>query len=403
MGISACLIVKNEEKWIEGCLQHLKSLVDEIIVVDTGSSDRTEDLARANGARVSSFRWTGDFAKARNASLEKATQDWILIIDPDERLSEQDLPKIKALCERKEVMGFSFPTRNYTQNHLASGFRPCAGNYADLEKNYSGYFESRKVRLFQNLPTHRFQGSVHELVEASLQGQIEESEIPFHHYGATQEEVERKEKRQFYREQTQKKIKEQPQDWKAQFEMGIECLTGGDFSGAVKALEAAKKLKPDESLVLSNLGYAYMEAGRLKEAEEVLKTCISLDPKNHDGHLNLGVTKMRAKEYDKAIEIFEKLLKIHPGSFMAFRNAGNCYAKKKELNKAARCFEWALKLFPQFHEARLDLSVVCLAGGRHDLAEQLLQEVRAAQPESPRAQALAEQIQKAKSQASSSA
>src|SRR5665213_3668406 len=100
--ISACLITKNEEKWLGECLEHLKPLVSEVIVVDTGSTDRTMDIAREKGARVSQIKWENDFSKARNISLEKASQRWILIIDPDERIAERDLLKIKTLTENKE-------------------------------------------------------------------------------------------------------------------------------------------------------------------------------------------------------------------------------------------------------------------------------------------------------------
>jgi glycosyltransferase involved in cell wall biosynthesis len=399
MSISVCLITKNEEKWLAACLDSLAGWVDEIIVVDTGSVDATVEIAREKGARVSLWKWTGDFSKARNASLEKATQSWILVLDPDERVAPEDQLRLKNLSQDLSVMGYSFQTRNYTDNSLASGFTPCSGQYPSLEGNYSGYFESKKVRLFQNLPQHRFTGSVHELVESTIQGKIVESDIPIHHYGSTQEEVVRKEKRRFYREQTKVKVEENPKDWKSHFEMGIELLTGGDPKAAAKALEQARVFAPQEVLVLSNLGYALMESGKFKEAEGVLKQCLSLDARSHDGLLNLGVTKMRQKLFDEALSIFDQLLKVHPQSFMAFRNAGNCYAQKKDLQKAARCFEQAIKIFPQFHEAKVDLGLVCFAGGRMDLAEPLLKEVVRVQPESHRAQMLLEEIEKLKTQA----
>ena len=86
--ISLCMIVKNEENCLEKCLGSLKGLVDEMIVVDTGSTDRTKEIANAFGAKVYDFKWTGDFSEARNFSFSKATCDYIYSADADEELDE---------------------------------------------------------------------------------------------------------------------------------------------------------------------------------------------------------------------------------------------------------------------------------------------------------------------------
>lgn len=399
MSITACLITKNEERWLGECIEHLKGIVKEFIVVDTGSTDRTVEIAREKGARVSTIKWENDFAKARNASLDKATGHWILIIDPDERIAEVDLPKIEALTKDKSVMAYSFQTRNYSSNPAASGFTPCKGEYASYEKNYPGYFESGKVRLFQNIPSIRFVGSVHELVESTIKGKIQPSLIPFHHYGSTDEVTREKDKRSFYQAQTKKKVSEDPQNWKAQFEMGIEWLGVAEYKKAIDSLEKARQANPTEALVLSNLGYAYMEAGKHDQAEAVLQECLKLQPKNHDAHLNLGVNEMRRQNWDQAIQHFDRLIRIHPKSFLAFRNAGNCFARLKKFKESAACFEHALKLFPDYHEAKIDLGIICFAGGRLDLAESILSDALKSLPSSLRAQAVLDEIQKLKKKA----
>jgi len=86
--ISLCMIVKNEENCLEKCLGSLKGLVDEMIVVDTGSTDRTKEISNAFGAKVYDFKWTGDFSEARNFSFSKATCDYIYSADADEELDE---------------------------------------------------------------------------------------------------------------------------------------------------------------------------------------------------------------------------------------------------------------------------------------------------------------------------
>src|SRR5712691_10868070 len=94
MGISLCIIVKNEEDWIEGAVQSVRSIVGEVIIADTGSTDSTPQLIGALADKSLKLRWNDSFAEARNASLSAATQPWILVLDADERIAANDLPLI---------------------------------------------------------------------------------------------------------------------------------------------------------------------------------------------------------------------------------------------------------------------------------------------------------------------
>ncbi|MDI3281456.1 MAG: glycosyltransferase [Bacillota bacterium] len=95
--VSLCLIARDEEGRIERCLASAREAVDEVVVVDTGSRDRTAELARAQGARVVGFAWRDDFAAARNFSLEQARGEWALVLDADEELAPGDGPRLRAL------------------------------------------------------------------------------------------------------------------------------------------------------------------------------------------------------------------------------------------------------------------------------------------------------------------
>src|SRR5690348_3827247 len=87
--ISLCMIVKNEEKYLERCLKSVEGVVDEIIIVDTGSTDQTTEIAEKFGAKILRYQWNDDFSSARNYSLKNAKCDWILILDADEELDIQ--------------------------------------------------------------------------------------------------------------------------------------------------------------------------------------------------------------------------------------------------------------------------------------------------------------------------
>ena len=119
MKLSVCMIVKNEEKTLARCLYSIKDIADEIVVVDTGSTDKTTDIAQEFGAKVFSLDWKDDFSAARNFSLEKATGAWILIIDADEVLSKDVGDKLKTvLSQQKDFKAFKILQRTYSNAPL---------------------------------------------------------------------------------------------------------------------------------------------------------------------------------------------------------------------------------------------------------------------------------------------
>lgn len=103
--ISLTMIVKNEERCLERCLKSVAPYVDEMIVVDTGSSDNTKQIAASCGAQVYDYVWENDFAKARNYALSKASGDWNLVLDADEYISKIDMQQIKAIMINQGQIG----------------------------------------------------------------------------------------------------------------------------------------------------------------------------------------------------------------------------------------------------------------------------------------------------------
>lgn len=97
--LSACMIVRDEEDLFAGCLESIKDCVDEIVVVDTGSVDKTKEIAKSFGAKVYDQPWEGDFSKHRNYSMSLATGDWLLVIDADERIHSEDISLVKQMLE----------------------------------------------------------------------------------------------------------------------------------------------------------------------------------------------------------------------------------------------------------------------------------------------------------------
>ena len=139
--ISAALIVRDEEKFLAGCLDSLDGLVDEIVVVDTGSTDRSKEIAAAQGAHVFEHQWRDDFAEARNYAIDRALGDWILYIDADERVRPYDRGRLE-----RELADSSLCVATVR-------FHPRTG--------FTAYPEHR---LFRRDPRIRFRGAIHETI-----------------------------------------------------------------------------------------------------------------------------------------------------------------------------------------------------------------------------------------------
>jgi GT2 family glycosyltransferase/Tfp pilus assembly protein PilF len=184
--LSLCMIVKNEEKYLLQCLKSVRDIIDEIIIVDTGSTDKTVGIAKVFGAKLFDFPWTGDFAAARNHSLEQATGNWILILDGDEVLSPLDFKELKEIIHKKSSSpaAYSIATRNYITNVSAIGWEKNDGEYP--EEAGTGWVVSKKVRLLTRNKAAVFSNPVHETLEASLAKAkipVQPCKIIVHHYG----------------------------------------------------------------------------------------------------------------------------------------------------------------------------------------------------------------------------
>jgi tetratricopeptide (TPR) repeat protein len=137
--LSAALIVRDEGKFLAGCLESIAGFVDEAVVVDTGSVDRSREIALDHGARVADYAWQGDFSAARNHALDLARGQWILYIDADERVSVGNRTELEPLLREPRIAACTVR------------FRPV-----------TGFTRYREYRLFRNRPDLRFRGVIHE-------------------------------------------------------------------------------------------------------------------------------------------------------------------------------------------------------------------------------------------------
>lgn len=147
--LTLSMIVKNEENDLPGCLESVKNIADEIVIIDTGSSDSTIKIAEKYGAKVYHFKWVDDFSAARNYALSKSAGSWILYLDADERLEKKSAAELQAIIVSDKNLGIY-----------------CNVNSINEKGGESS--QMKYLRLFRNLPGISFSGKVHEQIEKSL-------------------------------------------------------------------------------------------------------------------------------------------------------------------------------------------------------------------------------------------
>jgi len=213
------MILKNEQGFIGECLNSVKDIADEIIIVDTGSTDETLETINnleLRNIKIFNYKWDDNFSKARNFSISKATKDWILVMDADETIAKKDLIKIKGLANnktkgRENILGYKFIQRTYSNIPINLKKWVCLkdDNYKE-SKGYLGYMYRGITRLFRNNKGIRFEYPIHETVIHSikrLKGKIENSDIAIHHYGFLRDKKILKANNELYLELIRKKIK----------------------------------------------------------------------------------------------------------------------------------------------------------------------------------------------------
>ncbi len=162
--VSVCMIVKNEENVLARCLDSLRGLYDELIIVDTGSTDRTKEIAEKYTDKIFDFKWVGDFSKARNFSVSKATMDYIYVPDADEVLDEENRKRFKLLKENL-LPEIEIVEMRYV-NQLSNG------TVYNFDKEY-------RPKLYKRLREFSFIEPVHEMVR--LDPVVYESDIDIIH------------------------------------------------------------------------------------------------------------------------------------------------------------------------------------------------------------------------------
>jgi glycosyltransferase involved in cell wall biosynthesis/predicted Zn-dependent protease len=223
--LSVCLIAKNEERFLGQCLESIRGLADQLIVVDTGSTDRTVEIARSHGAEVHFRPWDFDFSAARNEVLRHANGDWVLMLDADEELPAEQHAILREHMDAAGVIAWRLP--------LVEAGREDEG-------------VSQVPRLFRNAPALFYVSRIHEQVYASLEtrrGQwgLENKfgRAALRHHGYNPEVVKSRDKIARNVRLLELANEEFPNDVNLQMNLGLELMKVGQAPGGIAAYSEA--------------------------------------------------------------------------------------------------------------------------------------------------------------------
>lgn len=307
--LSLCMIVKDEEAMIGRCLEAARDAVDEIVVVDTGSTDRTVEIAESHGARVQHHVWDGDFSAARNTSFDAATGDWIMYLDADEVLVAEDAQRLRALTGRTWREAFFLTETNHT---------------GDIEDGTAITHDA--MRVFRNRPEYRFEGRIHEQIAQNLPGYLPERQerttVRVEHFGYLGAVRDTKDKTNRNLALLERQAAEGDDTPFLHFNLGSEYAAAGDapralthFEQAWAAVRAAGQVTSDgyAPVLASRYVHALRNTGRLAEVATAGDEALEIFPGYTDIVLEQALAAGAGGDLDREEALLRRCLEMGDG------------------------------------------------------------------------------------------
>ncbi len=367
--ISAILIVKNEENHLERCLQSIQGGVDEIIVVDTGSTDKTVEIAESFGATIGHFEWCNDFSAARNYSLGLATGDWALWIDADEAVTPESWNPIYEAVVRPHFGGYFTRIVNFT------------------DENETTEYTHAPIRLFRIDPRVRFTGSIHEQISPAIDAlawpTAHLDKVTIHHFGYKPSEIEAKDKLNRTIDMLQVEIEREPNDSFHWFNLANVYSVAKRYSDSV---DAAKKcislMEPNH--MFASLTYQLLAGGLNSVDQADAAVDVALEAKQAGcftilNQFELAHSYLLLRKFEEGLVAIEACMNMRWLDDMTGDRGitthkshvlkGQILCELNRLEEAETCIDFALAIDPAFGLSKFAKAVILERKGKHDEAE----------------------------------
>ena len=290
--LSLCMIVKDEEAFLGQCLASVQNAVDEMIIVDTGSADRTVEIAESYGAQVYHHPWQGSFSEARNYGLQFATGDWILQMDADEELEREDIPIIKKVIQSDLydaifVALLSDTEDGWAKHYFQRIFRRGKARYEGIVHNqlkYEGATLNTEIRIYHwgyNLSKEKMDAKLKRSEKLLLMQLSQDKTDPFAHHNYL-------------------RILRAQERYEDAVQQGQKALR----------LCEARMGKNHHQMIAYDTAHCLMIVGSLDESESVCREILKTYPKNLDMLFTLGTVLMNQKRPSESISVFKRFLEV---------------------------------------------------------------------------------------------
>ena len=371
--LSLCTIAKNEAPSLPQCLGSVKDVVDEMVILDTGSTDRTVEIAKDFGAKVYHFQWCDDFAAARNEALKYVQGEWVLVLDADEVLTLEIVPLLQQAMEGKNTLAI-----NLVRQEVGAAQSPY----------------SLVSRLFRRHPQVQFSRPYHAMIDDSLQALLQRephwqvvslTPVAILHYGYQPGAIAALDKYTRARKAMEKFLATHPHDPYGCSKLGALYLQIGQAKEGIKLLKRGLKSprteapvlfelhyhlgnaytrlsKPDRAVkhyqtaiaqpilpqlklgAYNNLGSLLKAVGDLQAAQKAYETALEIDPSFAVGYYNLGMTLKAQGNFTAAIAAYQQAIKLNRDYAFAYQNLGVVLLKIGNLPESIKAFKKAIAL-----------------------------------------------------------
>lgn len=368
--ISLCMIVKNEEFNIKKCLDSVKDIVSEIVIVDTGCTDNTIEIVKNYGAKIIPFKWINDFSAARNKSIEYATGDYILFLDADEYFEKDSHEFFRNL--KKPSVPHSYFVRIV--------------NFTEREADSSYFVEHYFTRIWVNDPRYRFTGKIHEnliFTDNAFCPASVFSGVNVYHTGYMKNEINRKGKFERNLALLNAAIKEEPENSFHEYNLAVQYKNMGMPDKAVehfKLMEKKQKKGKFKSFYIfgiSALASTYIQMKDYKKAVETALRALKINENFKEALFHLGLAQHYLGDYNEAIKNFFRILDdkkqeaviggtmdMSIRSWKTLNAIGICYIGLNDLKNAVKTLKKAFNINKYSGETVLNLILAYYKSGK---------------------------------------